>query len=153
MGAQTTSAPALPPRRRAARGPGPSPLPADDRRHDHHPSPRAERGGEVRSLARDEDVDLPAQARTGLAQAVAHPGPAGVQRVDRLADRAGLELELAHCTGKEPHQGTGQADPDQAHPATTRVSTDSIVGRWRATSRQLAPSSLLANRLPPLVPK
>ena len=40
---------------------------------------------EGRAPARDEDVDVAPDRRPGIAQTVAHPRPAGVQRVDHLA--------------------------------------------------------------------
>jgi hypothetical protein len=74
-------------------GPTRDRLAAADRRDHVHARRRPERGVELRSLPLDVHVDVPAELRAWLAQAVAPAGPLRLETVERLLDRRGVDVE------------------------------------------------------------
>jgi len=85
-------------------------LSAADRRDDVDPRVGPKRGVEPGPLAVDVDVDVPAQRRPRLAQAVAKPRPALVEAVDRLVHRRRLDVEAPGQVGEHRRQGNRQVE-------------------------------------------
>jgi hypothetical protein len=83
-------------------------LPAADRGDDVHARVGPKSGVEARPLAVDVDVDVPAQRRARLAQAVAEAGPALLEAVDRLVHGRRLDVEPPREVGEHGRQGDGE---------------------------------------------
>jgi hypothetical protein len=94
-----------------------------------HVEPRVgpKRGVELRPLAIDVDVDVPAQRGPGLAQAVTQARPALVQPVDRLADGRRVDVEPLGQVGEDG--GERDRKVDVGHQPITATSTEAMPGR------------------------
>ena len=84
---------------------------------------------ELRVLPIDKDVDVPAQRRAGLAQAIPETGPPLLERVEQLLHRGGRQLEPARQTGEQRRQGRRKSDVGHPQASTTATSTEAIDGR------------------------
>src|SRR3954465_7784731 len=82
-------------------------LAAADRGDHVEPGGGGELGVEPAALPVDVHVDVGPELRAGLDEAIAHPGPARVQPIDRLAHGRRLDLELPREPGEERRQGGG----------------------------------------------
>jgi hypothetical protein len=103
-------------------------LPPADRGDDVDPGVGPQRGVEPGSLPVDVDIDVAAQRRTGLAQAVADPGPAIIEAVDGLAHRPRLDLEPAGQVGEHRRQRDRKMEVGHRYPITA-TSTEAMPGR------------------------
>ncbi len=104
------------------------------------------------ALSVHKDVDVTAEFRRGVAQSIAHAGPALIQSLDRLSDGGGADRQLGIAAGEQAAECRGQGDDDRVYPSMTKVSTDKIGGRWCAMLVHCSPSLALANSVPVFVP-
>jgi hypothetical protein len=105
-----------------------APLPAADGRDDVDPGVGCKRGPELRPFPIDVHVDVPAQRRARLAQAVADSGPALVEPVDGLVHRGRLDIEPAGQVGEHRGQRDWEVEISHGYP-TTATSTEAMPGR------------------------
>jgi hypothetical protein len=103
-------------------------LPAADGRDDVDPGVGRERRLEPGPFAIDVHVDVPAQRRARLAQAVADAGPALVEPVDGLVHRRRLDVEPARQVGEHRRQRDREVEIGHAYPITA-TSTEAMPGR------------------------
>ena len=110
-------------------------------------------GGRQRgSLATDEDVEVRAQARARVEQAVSDARDLRVEVGDDLGDGRTARLETTWRPREQGDERAGELHVRHAQ-STIAASTDQIAGRLSATSDQVLPSSRLPYSWPVLVPK
>lgn len=117
-------------------------------------------GGEGRChvglpVAVHEHVDVLAEARAGLTEAIAHARPPGIKLINQRQQGGGVAVKpTRRRIVEEDDQRTRQVNGGQGDQASrVAASTDQMGGRKSAASCQLSPSSLLAKTCPVLVPK
>ena len=112
------------------------------------------RDSSVARLAVDEGVDVEAQARAGLAEAVPHARVARVELEDEAGKVVRGDLEAARDAREEGDQRARQLHVGHARAqlSSWTVSTEEMPGRKSARRRQLRPSSRLPKSCPVLVP-
>ena len=121
-----------------------------------HHGRRSHGGREIARLAIHEDIDVGAQAWTGLHEAIADPRHARFQLADDGGHRPGGHLMTALDTGEERQERARQQDGGQAsygQLSRTTDSTDQMAGRSELTRPQLTPASALCQSWPVPVPK
>jgi hypothetical protein len=90
--------------------------------------PDLERGVEPGALAVDVHVDVLAQGRAGLAQAVAKTGPLLVETIECLGDGRGVDVEPARQAGEQGRERGRKVELGHDY-STIATSTDVIPGR------------------------
>ena len=87
-----------------------------------------ERGVEPGPLAVDVHVDVVAQSRARLAQAVAKTGPLLIEPVEHLVDGRSLDVESARQAGEEGRERGWEVELGHAY-STIATSTDVMPGK------------------------